>query len=137
MITADRAIPLLLEACPSFAPAWRAHTSEPSYEPGLTHIDLSCFARHVTKLLAAGQTAELVSVFSCVERLLVEGNDYLQNAIVVSFLEDLQGDLLRANLTLQSCATFLGPQTHQFWDALIRDWGRPGHIDRPRSGGAA
>lgn len=124
MIVKDDMVPLLLDACPSFAPAWgeflaewRGEDHQPQY---LAFGDL---ARHLIGLVERGETAELPAVFRVVERWHLEGDEYVRTAATVGLLEDLQ------NLNLHEHGTdpalfraMLAPESLRCWDELAASW---------------
>ncbi len=116
---------VLLEACPSFAPHWQAFQDEWREEADdlPLYLVLADFARHLIGMVERGEMAELPAVFAGVERLHVEGDEYVREAATVGLLEDLQ------NLNLHSKGTdpeqfrpYLGPESAQWWDKLYRFW---------------
>lgn len=133
-------IPLLLAACPSFGPRWTEHTAWSGYEP-LLHVDISKFATHVAHLAQHGDRAELPRAFAAIERLLTEGDENVQNAVHVSFLEDLAGEVGSFEAAERIFGPYFGPLTAadwrdvsaplNFWDRLRRAWRARRHASRP------
>lgn len=87
MIVRDEVMPRLLAASPSFAAKWAAYRAEPSYEPGLLYVDLGEFARHLLDLHRHGHFAELAAAFVEIERLHVEGDDFVREAATIGLLD--------------------------------------------------
>lgn len=82
MIDRSEMIPLLVEACTSFEPAYREFCG--ANEPELPcYIAIGEFARHLSTVLASGNDEVLRQVFKVVERLILEGDPYVQEAAIV------------------------------------------------------
>lgn len=123
VITKDQMFSLLLEACPSFSrdwesfvEKWAAETELPLYEA------LGSFARHLVSKLAAGETEPFNAVFTVVERLITDGDDYVKNAAIVGLLEDLQNASLHTTTEPEQFRTFLNPASGRYWERLYDFW---------------
>jgi hypothetical protein len=124
MIAKDDMMPVLLDACPSFAPAWgeflaewRGEDDQPLY------LALGDLARHLIGLVERGETAELPAVSGVVERWHLEGDEYVRTAATVGLLEDLQNWNLHEHGTEPSqFRAMLGPESLRCWDELAADW---------------
>jgi len=56
-------MPLLLEACPSFAERrWKLHVADAAYEEGLFYVDLGESAHHLVALVTAGANSEFAAL---------------------------------------------------------------------------
>ena len=116
MIDRFEMIPLLVEACPSFEPAWQefcaewANESEPP-----CYIAIGEFARHLATVLADGNDEVLRQVFEVVERLILEGDPYVQGAAIVGLIQDLQNSHLHSGTKPEQYLTYLLPQSRQWW----------------------
>ena len=117
-------MPLLLRACPSFAPAWQAFLAEWRGEDDLPlYVALGDLARHLIGLVERGETAELPAVFRVVERWHMEGDNYVREAASVGLLEDLQNLNPHAHGTDPAqFEAMLGPESRRCWYELRRSW---------------
>lgn len=123
MISKDKMFPLLLEACPTFAPEWESFVEEWTGKGELPlYLALADLARHLVAKLEAGDTACLLTVFTAVERLIVEGDDYVREAAIIGLLEDVQNSNLHRTTEPEQFRPFLHAQSERFWDKLYDFW---------------
>ena len=124
MLARDDMMGVILDACPSFAPQWRAFLDEWREETEVPlYLALGDLARHLIELVERGETGELPAAFRVVERWHTEGDEYVRTAATVGLLEGLQ------NLNLHEHGTdpaqfraMLGPESRRCWDELAADW---------------
>ncbi len=94
VIDAGQVMPLLLEACPSFAAKWsevEVENADDTVPNGrLTYVDAAEFIRHVVSLRVEGRTSELPAIFDVLERLVVEGDRFVRDLGVIGYLEGFQ-----------------------------------------------
>jgi len=113
----------MLEACPSFRPAWHAFLQEwRSDEDKPLYLALGDLARHLIAMLAARDTAGLVAAFDVVERWHLEGDGYVREAATVGLLEDLQNENLHATTAPADLERFLRPESLKWWRKVDRFW---------------
>ena len=79
MITSAQIIPMLIEACPTF------QNSE-----DLAYNALGNFARHLLDLYQRHQTDSFPAVTHVIERLHIEGDQYVGEAATIGLLEGIQ-----------------------------------------------
>ncbi len=124
MIGALQMMPLLVEASPGFAECWREFQAEWADETSSPHyLVLSGFARHMCSLLSSGDEEALRRIFAVIERLHIEGDQYVKEAATIGLLEDLQN----TNLHLQSTSPdqfekFLLPISAKWWKKVEDFW---------------
>ncbi len=117
----------LVAACPEFAPQWQEFQDDWRDEPDESpvYVPLAAFARHLIAKLERGETADLPAVFDAVERLHVEGDEFVREAATVGLLEGLQNlNLHSRGTTPEQFRPYLGPQTARWWDKLEAFWER-------------
>ena len=68
---------------------WPELTSAINAEDGLLHLEMAVIRQFAQHLIDTGNRENLVCCFSIVEKYQIGGNPHLQNAIDVSFVEDL------------------------------------------------
>jgi hypothetical protein len=123
MIDRTEMIPLLVEACPSFGPPWRKFRAEWANESELPcYIAIGEFARHLSTVLASGNEDVLRNVFDVVERLILEGDPYVQEAAVVGVIEDLQNSNLHSGTKPDQYLPYLLPQSRRWWTKVEAFW---------------
>jgi len=124
VIGRDEVMELFISACPSFEERWKVHLQDiwDRNSESILYTDLSEFARHLTELVINNELNEFENVFRLTERLLGEGDSFVQEAIVVGLIEDFQGDLERNGYNLKTFEKFLEPETQQYWTKVIKFW---------------
>ena len=132
LIVASEVMPLLLEACPSFAPQWVNEVLEENLDDAndggrLFYVDAGAFIHHLVSLKVDGRDAEFPAVFDVFERLVVEGDSYVQNLGQIGYLEGLQMmTVTAAGLSPErDFRPYLRPASERIWGALNRSWGGP------------
>jgi hypothetical protein len=124
MIDKDEMMAVMLDACPSFAPAWRAFLDdwrEEAHDLPL-YVALGDLACHLIGLLGRGEAAELPAVFRAVERWHLEGDEYVREAATVGLLEGLQNLNLHTSTCPEQFRALLGPESARCWDDLAASW---------------
>jgi hypothetical protein len=124
MISKDEMMPLLLEACPSFHPQWHKFLDEWRDEAKNLplYLALTDFARHLIGLLERDDRDSLVKVFAVVERLHVEGDEYVREAASIGLLEDLQNTGLHRRTSPADLRAMLEPESCKWWDMIEAFW---------------
>ena len=115
-------LPLLVAACPSFARKWADYRERATYDAELYYLHLAEAARHLIELEQSAQRAELDAVFAVVERLYLDGDEYVRTAATVGFLEALQNNARHAGLDPERFTPYLLPETKSHWNKLNRFW---------------
>jgi len=120
MIAKEKMLPMIVEACLSFAEKWRNHKQDYHDEKDfLPYIALGEFARHLIELKSQNQTNEFGKVFETIERLLIEGDDYVKEAITIGFLEGLQNN---AKEDAEKFVQYLKPVSLKWWNEVNKFW---------------
>ncbi|HTO00001.1 MAG TPA: hypothetical protein VL068_04925 [Microthrixaceae bacterium] len=123
MLVSNEVMPLLLEAMPSFALVW--DETENVYEGDrLLYLEAGDFIRHLVRKYLANDVEEFAAAFAAIERLVVEGDDYVQNLGVIGFLEGFQM-MAVTDAGIDPEAVFrpmVGPVSEQWWVRINRFW---------------
>ena len=114
-------MPLLLEACPSFTEKWREHRAYWGEEQ-LLYLDLSEFARHLVELQRSNQTNEFLVVFNVVERLHLEGDDFVKEAATIGLLEGIQNIAGNNGVNPEVFVPYLKSNSVKWWRQLNDFW---------------
>jgi hypothetical protein len=121
MITKPQVMPLLLEACPGFQPAWQEHLDWwKGEEPGV-YNDTSEFARYIVESFESGQTSEFPKAFATIERILNEGDQESRDIAGIGVIESLQ------TIASHSCGgdvfiPWLGTTSRRAWAEIEKMW---------------
>ena len=112
-IAADDVMPLVLAASPSFDRIW---DPEQNLDAGrrLLYIDVAEFVRHLSRLVEAGEVSELPAIAELIERLHVDGDQFVRELATVGFLESLHPE--------SPFVAWLLPESRRWWDRLERFW---------------
>lgn len=119
MISKDDMMSILVAACPTFGPSWRAFVEEWLDEPVELplYVALGVFVRHLASMLERDDAIGLSAAFQAIETLHVEGDPYVREAATIGILESLQ-NVNEPKRFLQ----YLGPESRKWWDKLDRFW---------------
>ncbi len=115
-------MPLFLAACPSFADKLEEHRDFYG-EEHLLYVELGEFANHLVELKKSGRTGEFPAVFGVIERLHLEGDDYVRQAATVGMLEGIQNVAGNSGVDPEDFAPYLLPESAKWWRKLNRFWG--------------
>jgi hypothetical protein len=114
MITREQVIPMLIEVCPSF----RATSADES----LLYVSLGDFARHLLLLHRQGRTEEFPAVAKVIERLQVEGDSFVREAVAIGLLEGIQNVWSNAGTDPELFIRHLLPVSTKWWRSLNDFW---------------
>ncbi len=121
MITKEQVMPLLLEACPSFTEKWEEHRAFYDDED-LLYVDLGEFAHHLVELHKTNQTREFPAVFEVIERLHLEGDDFVKEAATIGMLEGIQNVAGNSGLNPEEFSQYLKAESAKWWRQLNDFW---------------
>lgn len=125
MIHRKQMMQMLVAACPSFASRFAAGLANDNLDGNgeiLEYLALSDLSRHLLTLIAAQRFDELPSTFEMVERLHVEGDQYVREAATVGLLEALQNHSEHRKLEKSQITKWLGPESRKWWDRREDFW---------------
>ena len=119
MITMDRELELLFEACPPFGEVWgnrvlgRWSGSKRFPAPAIT------FAVYAGHVIATRQLDLVRPIFEVVERLLLEGDERVKDHVVCFFLEGLPQELKKRGVAFSTIEGWLGAET-TYWVEFLK-----------------
>ncbi len=119
MIKQNEMLPMLVEACPSFADKLREHRE--TFEE-INYAELGAFAHHLVDLYEQNQTDEFIKVFDVIERFHIEGDDYVKEAATIGLLEGLQNVAGNTDLKPEVFEKYLKPVSTKWWNELNKFW---------------
>ena len=120
MILKEQMLPMLVEACPSFADKWQEHKKEFADEENfLPYIALGEFAQYLIELEKQNQTSEFEKVFKVVEKIHLEGEPYVKEAATIGLLEGLQNIL---GNDAEKFLKYLNPESLKWWNEINKFW---------------
>lgn len=83
----DRLFLDMAKAVPGFDRVMREHIDDNGRV--LDHVLMGDLTRHVLELAESGNRAPALAALECIENAFVSGSPYLQEVVVVSFIENL------------------------------------------------
>lgn len=125
MLSKSDMMNVLVQACPTFAPAWEGFLSEweeRGKEDLPLYVVLSELARHLVGMLKRQETEAIPTVFAAVERLHLEGDSHVREAAVVGLLEDMQNGNLHTTTEPEQFRPYLGATSLRWWEKLYWAW---------------
>jgi hypothetical protein len=120
VISRDQMIPLLLEACPSFLHVLEEHRQY--YGEEIPYVVLGDFARHLLQLHQQHQTEDFPAIAQVIERLHVEGDQYVREAATVGLLEGIQNVWGNEGAAPELFVRYLLPESAKWWQSLNDFW---------------
>lgn len=130
MIEMFEAMFRLVDACPSFGPAWEQHRREHGND--LLYIAAGDFARHLLDLHQAGRASTFPAIAAAIERLHVHGSPWVREFATIGVLEGIQNVWGNAGIDPAYFAAYLGPEGLRWWNGLNDFWsGRADAVRAP------
>ena len=120
MIKENEILPMIVEACPSFADKLREHREVLQEE--ITYTELGAFANYLVDLYKQEKTDDFVEIFEVVEKLHIEGNEFVKEAATIGFLEGLQNIAGNRDLEPEVFYKYLKPISAKWWNELNKFW---------------
>src|SRR5882724_5766857 len=121
VIHKDQIVPTLLEACPSFGPAWTENLKEWGGESCGLYIDLGEFAHYIVKAYENGQWHDVTAAFDALEKLLVEGDSETQDYAALGIIETLQ-NVASHHWGADVFVPYLKPHSERVWNEINQGW---------------
>src|SRR5690606_10738832 len=116
-----QAIPVLLQACPSFEDEWKAHLIDHGDEPML-YAAARDFARHLLLRHREGRSTELMAVAAAIELLHLEGSQWVKEFATIGLLEGVQNVWANDGVDPELFGALLGPESRRWWSGLNDFW---------------
>jgi hypothetical protein len=123
MITKTEAMQLFLRAAPAFQEQWGRYLACWGDTTGRSlYADFTEFARFMIEEYKHSEIKQLREIFDVIEKLNVEGDEYVKEAVRIGMLEDLQTISANEGLDPNVFVEFLGPQSRQWWGKINDFW---------------
>ena len=120
MIVKEQVIPLLLEVCPSFQTDYDEHLKDNDGE--LLYVALGGFAHHLLNLYQQKKIQNFLAVGHVIERLHIEGDDYVRQAATIGLLEGIQNVWGNNHVDPNLFLPYLLPESIRWWNSLNSFW---------------
>lgn len=114
MISKDQVMPLLMEACPSYR--------LPAEDRELLYVMLGDFAHHLLQLHRQHQVEVFPAIARVIERLHVEGDQYVREATTIGLLEGIQNVWGNEGTDPELFVQHLLPVSVKWWKSLNDFW---------------
>jgi hypothetical protein len=89
----------------------------------MEYLVAAAFTRHLVDLHVERRREEFRAIFGLIERLHIEGDDYVTTLATVGFLEDLQNENLHHHGSKpEDFEEYLGPESKWWWEELDLFW---------------
>ncbi len=121
-ITKEKMLPLLVESSPGFAGQWEAFQADWKDEEAPLYVVLGDFARYLIDKHEKGETSDFDAIFNVVERLHIDGDAYVQNAVAVGLLEGMQNSMRANDSNPEVFVEYLQAATRESWNKLNTFW---------------
>ena len=121
MITVSEVMPLLLDSCPGFRPAWQEHLAWWKGEEAGSYNDAAEFARYLVESYERAETDEFPAAFATLEKILNEGDEDARGVATVGIIEGIQ------TVASHSCGAnvfipWLGETSRVAWSQIEKLW---------------
>ena len=127
VITAEQVPDLLVASCAWVSQAWTevAEENRDPARPGgrLGYLDAGWIVDRLADRLASGNTDGFDALFDLVERLIVDGDDYVRNLGVIGYLEGMQTQTVTSKgVDPEAFRPWLRPLSLKYWAAIHDFW---------------
>jgi hypothetical protein len=122
VINKTEIIPTILTKCPAFIATWEKHQAFWQGEEAGIYNDLSEFAAFIVDAYSRQETETIAAAFRVIEGLLVEGDEEVQTAAAIGFLEDIQTIASNRPFGAAVFVQWLGPQSKGAWEKIEDMW---------------
>jgi len=96
-----------------------------NYDEGdeqLLYMDLSNFAKYIIQIYKSSENDCLYDVFSSIEIIHMDGDEYVKEAITIGLLEDIQSFALGEKIELSEFEKYLGRESSKWWKQIDKFW---------------
>jgi hypothetical protein len=122
VIKKSKVMALILARCPSFQSAWQKHQELWRGEEAGLYNDLSEFATFIVDAYSRQESETIAAAFKAIEEFLVEGDEEVQAAAAIGFLEDIQTIASHRPFGAAVFVQWLGPKSKGAWAEIAEMW---------------
>jgi hypothetical protein len=138
VIQKPQVMPLILARCPRFKPIWEKHQTFWQGEEAGLYNDFGEFATFIVDCYTGQELEPIVSAFAIVEEFLADGDEEVQTAAAIGFLEDIQTIASNRPFGAAVFVQWLGPKSKAAWAEIEEMWrGKSSLMDVIRAESAA
>ena len=124
-INRDSAIELLTSVFPDLTQQWESHISaeyQNYKEERLDYVDIGEIIRYIVEKKRRNDTSGFSDFFDRVETILIYGDDYMKELMIIGLLEGIQ-NLCGFEVNYKTGFNeWLKPETKKAWEELIQFW---------------
>ena len=110
----------IVQACPSFRPAWEAHLLQ--HGDDLLYIAAGELADHLLMLHRDGDASTFPALAAAIEQLHVDGSPWVKEFATIGVLEAIQNTWGNSRVDPELFAAYLGPESLRWWQGLNNFW---------------
>ena len=122
VIQKPQVMPLILARCPAFIPTWEKHRAFWGGKEAGIYNDLGEFATFVVDAYSRKETETISAAFRTIEECLVEGDEEVQAAAGIGFLEDIQTIASNRPFGAAVFVQWLGSKSKGVWAEIEEIW---------------
>jgi hypothetical protein len=122
VIQKSQVMPLILARCSGFKPTWEKHQDFWQGEEAGIYNDLGEFATFIVDAYPRQETETIVAAFRAIEEFLVDGDEEVQTAAAIGFLEDIQTIASNRPYGAAVFVQWLGPKSKGAWAEIEEMW---------------
>ena len=122
MIKKTEIMPTILTKCPAFIPTWEKHQAFWQGEETGIYNDLGEFATFIVDAYSWEETETIAAAFRAIEEFLADGDEEVQTAAAIGFLEDIQTIASNRPFGAAVFDQWLGPKSKEAWGKIKEIW---------------
>ena len=117
MINENNLIEIVLNECPSFREDYEQYDNK-----DLLYLVAGEFSRYVLRLYKSNDGDGLLNAGKLIEKLHVNGNDYVKELATIGFLEGIQNNWGHEKIDPNEFKKYLGQESLKWWISLHKFW---------------
>jgi len=122
MIRREDIVDVLLSASPGYRVRWDQFRGSTDFDANLIYVHLGDFADFVVDLLERHELEGMHAIAVGLERLHVEGDEFVKEAATIGLLEGIQNIASNRRVATTGLEEALGVETRRWWNSLRAFW---------------